>query len=246
MMKQVQIIYPKATNSAAIHKSFIMEAKCMASKGFYVGSKAAPGMTHYLYRGFTKDISDVYQNPLAWINNFQDFSKTLNMTEFLDIIAPWSFKSKVIPCLNEQNLKEVLTELNCDRLFIKNNTDSLYSIREGASVYPTTSAEILCKEFNQYNLPGPFIAREYIDDKEIFFNEQRIWVLNGHVYSIMDMLPDFVKEAAKVAFEFTGSNYFTLDVAGNYIVEINPGESSDRGGDNPLEWFCDIFANEFL
>lgn len=47
-------------------------------------------------------------------------------------------------------------------------------------------------------------------------------------------------------FEFSGSHYFTMDVASEYIVEINPGESFDRGGDNTLDWFCDIFAKEFL
>lgn len=33
-----------------------------------------------------------------------------------------------------------------------------------------------------------------------------------------------------VFFDFTGSKYFTLGIVGNYIVEINPGECFDRGG----------------
>jgi hypothetical protein len=38
-----------------------------------------------------------------------------------------------------------------------------------------------------------------------------------------------------------GSHYYVIDAMPDFIVEVNPGESSDRYGDNPPELFASWF-----
>ncbi len=244
---KIQIIYPEIENTNEISSYFKKEAICMESKGFHVGVKPKPSMTGYLYRGYTGLAQNMYLiHKLPWANSLQAHNRTLNMTEFLDIINPWSFPSCIIPVISKENLNAAMRNLKCDRLFIKNDISSLFFLGDNASVYPDTSVKELKHNFESRNLTGPYIARKYIEDTEIFYHEQRHWVVNGKLYYSHGPIDDFVYEAARRIYEFSSSKYFTIDVAGNYIVEVNPGESSDRGGDNPLEWFCDIFAKEFL
>ena len=131
-------------------------------------------------------------------------------------------------------------------VFIKNEFCSLFAVSDKASVFPDTPLETIKDNFTKQKLIGPFFIRKFINNPDIFYNEQRVWVINGHPYFTATKMPSFVFEAAKRLYEFSNSKYFTMDIAGEYIVEINPGESSDRGGFNPLDWFCDIFAQEFL
>lgn len=242
---KTQILYPKDILETEFSRYFIKEATMMKNKGFYVGTEILPKISKYIYRGYTHSVPMVYNkfSNLPWINNLDNFFKTLNMDKFFPIIKEWSFPTEIIQELDRNKLEKIRNDFNCERLFIKDNVNSLHT--ENSSIYPD-NYDLIVSNFKKYNLYGPYIIRKYIDNKEIFYNEQRVWVLNGNVYLTAPSMPDFVFEAAKRMYEFSGSKYFVLDVAGDYIVEVNPGESSDRGGFNSLEWFCDIFSKEFL
>lgn len=241
-----QIIYPKEEGENIIATLFKEEAEYMKDKGFVTGYTINFNINRSLYRGNIRGALNLYQNKnISLINSSDSFIKTLNMSSFLPVIYPWTFKSVIIPFMDENEIIGIQNKLNSKKLFIKNNFSSLIPLGKDASTYPDTSIKEMKKNFDRLGLSGPYIVREFIEDKEIFFNEKRIWVLNGKPYSHSGC-PDFVFDAAQKIYEFSKSKYFTIDVAGDYIVEVNPGESSDRGGDNPLEWFCDIFAKEFL
>lgn len=244
-MKKIQIVYSGNRLNSDINPVSREEAECMKEKGFTVGILPASDVDKCIYRGPLSHVPNIYQDNGKWINDIDAFNKTYDMTLYLECISRWTFPSIILPDLDKENLRNAIDSLNCERVFIKNGHRSLFFISDEASVYPDSSIEQIINNFNRLKLSGPYLVRKFIDDKKIFYNEQRIWVLNGKPYSPKNF-PKFVYDAAHKVFEFSSSKYFTIDIAGDYIVEVNPGESSDRGGSNPLDWFCDIFVKEFL
>ena len=58
-------------------------------------------------------------------------------------------------------------------------------------------------------------------------------------------MPNVVKEAAK-RLNKLGSKYYTIDATPEFIVEVNPGESSDRHAVNSAELFANWIKKEFV
>lgn len=245
-MNKVQIVFPSSPDRSGLHKYFAEEAEAMKSKGFLVGTTLLQEAELLIYRGFTIDSSEKYPSDSRYIQGWNENSKTLHMNEYIDEIREWTFGTFSVSELSDDVLCKELSERGWKRAFIKTSGTSLFAFGDDASVWPTTSAEKMLELYKRLNAKGPYIVREFIENKEIFYDEQRYWVLKGVAYHPSGQVPDFVQEAALRMWKFSGSQYFTIDVAGEYIVEVNPGESSDRGGDNPVEFLSSIFANAFL
>lgn len=243
-MNKLQIIYP--IKETEIHPYFREEANAMRKQGFVIRTQIENDLDGLLFRGFTIKSKDQYPNHNLLIQGWEQNKKTLFMEFFFPIIQKKSFPTIFINDLDENIVENISFQQKWDKVFIKSSFLSLFAISDVESVWPTTSIKKMNQYYNKWKIEGPFAIRKFIDDPEIFYNEQRYWILNGNAYHPSGEIPDFVKEYGKKMYEFSGSHYFTMDVAGDYIVEINPGESSDRGGDNPLDWFCEIFAKEFL
>lgn len=244
-MKKIQIIYANNVSSNDIDEHSREEAAFMKKYGFHVGVEPIKGMDKYIFRGPLSMAQKIDNKNINWLNSFDAFTKTWDMTEYLPCINPWTFPSVIIPTLEKENLRKAMEEIKSNRVFIKNGVRSLFFLSERASVYPDTRLEKIVENFEKRQLYGPYIIRKFIDNQTIFIDEQRIWVLNGNPYSPYSF-PDFIFDAAKCVYKFSGSRYFTIDIAGEYIVEVNPGESSDRGVGNSADWLGSIFANEFL
>ena len=240
-----QIIYPEDKNNG-IDIHFLEEAIYMKKIGFHTGSKINYKTDLILLRGLPIRRKNNYPFNEKLINDWENNKNTLFMDKFYPIIEKRSIPTIFIDELNEKIIRNISLEKKWHRIFIKNNSRSLFAFGEFASIWPDTSIIDMKSQYAKWKLKGPFAIRKFIDDPEIFYNEQRYWILNGNAYHPSGEIPDFVMEYGKKMYEFSGSHYFTMDVAGDYIVEVNPGESSDRGGDNPLDWFCEIFAKEFL
>ena len=58
-------------------------------------------------------------------------------------------------------------------------------------------------------------------------------------------MPEVVKEAAK-RLDIMGSKYYTIDATPEFVVEVNPGESSDRHAVNSAELFASWIKKEFV
>ena len=244
-MGNKQILYPKSVDHE-IHEIFREEAVSLSSFGFQVGTEIIKDIKTILYRGFMIKTSERYPNNPRMIQNWEANHKTLFMSEYYPIIKDLTIPTEFIESLNERQVMDISQKNNWPKLFIKSDSKSLFGISDTASLWPESSIQQMKVEYSRRRLNGPFAIRKYIDDPEIFYNEQRYWVLNGRTYHPSGIIPDFVAEAGRRMYAFSGSHYFTIDVAGDYIVEVNPGESSDRGGDNSLDFFCEIFAKEFL
>lgn len=246
-MRNVQILYPKDKESDKIARYFEEESRAMQQQGFIVGTSPHDDAEIIIKRGFTIDKPEDYPSDGRMIQGWDANRKTLDFSEFADVIKPWAIPFVVIPDLSDEiALRVIMRNNGWERSFIRNKSTSLFALGDYASVYPDTSLNEMTENFNKLNPTGPFIVRKYIDDMSIFYDEQRYWILNGNPYHPSGIIPDMVGECAKRMYKFSGSHYFVIDVAGDYIVEINPGESSDRGGDNPLKFFTGIFAKEFL
>ena len=241
----IQILYP-ASKDKGIDARFLEEACLMEKVGFSINTTIHDKSKLVLVRGCSLRKKENYPNNDKIINRWENSAKTLYMDKFYPIIEKKSIPTVFIDKIETDIIKKICVEKNWNRVFIKYLTRSLFTFGPTASVWPDNSIQEIKFLYDKWGLFGPFAIRKFIDEPEIFYNEQRYWILNGNAYHPSGEIPDFVKEYGKKMYEFSGSHYFSMDVAGDYIVEINPGENSDRGGDNPLEWFCEIFAKEFL
>lgn len=244
-MKQIQILYPE-DNRGAIKDYFIEEAEVMRSVGFLADSKIINDVDSIIVRSYTIWTEDNYPVGEKFIQGWPENERTLFMNMFYRIIENVTIPTIFVKELNTHIVEKTAINNNWDRVFIKSPARSLFALSDKASVWPDTNIEKMNEYYQKAGLSGPFAIRKFIDNPEIFYNEQRYWILNGIACHPSGKIPAFVQEYATKMYKFSGSHYFTMDVAGDYIVEVNPGESSDRGGDNPLDWFCDIFAKAFL
>lgn len=218
----------------------------MQKVGFLVGTTPVPEADTLICRGFLVPDAEAYPSDGRYIQGWEAYSRSSNMTEFLPVIADLSFPTFFVDTLEEKDLPDKIYARRWKKAFIKANVKSLFSWGDDASVWPDTSLDWMSATFEKAGWKGPFAIREFIADKQIFYDEQRFWVLDGKALHPSGRTPAWLDEAARRLYCFSKSHYFTIDVAGPYIVEVNPGESSDRGGDTPLDWFADIFARHFL
>ncbi len=243
-MKKVRIVYPK-DKRGHIFEDFRSESMEMSRRGFLVGTDPSSTDEILIYRGPTIRIPEKYPNDERYINNWEANKRTQFMSTHYQYIAPHSIPTFFMQTLTQEDFINKVKESGWKKVFIRSDVKSLYFDDLNKCIWPNSSLESIVSNYSNYGLKGPFGIRKYIED-DIFFEEQRYWVLNGHIYHPSGVIPEFVKECAIKMYKYSNSRYFTIDVAGKYIVEINPGESSDRGCENPLNFFCDIFAQEFL
>lgn len=235
---KTKIVYP------LLDQDSIDEYEAMHEVGFEVGDKPSIDAIN-IYRGPCIRSQSQYPNNCIWLNSWENNRRTLFFSEFFHLIESCSIPSFIVDKLDD-SVPNKIQELGWTCAFIRSDSKSLYFHDFNSCLWPVTSISKMVDLYKYFNLDGPFIVRKFINDKEIFYEEQRFWVLNGRTYHPSGKIPEWLKEIAIKIYRFSGSNYFTIDVAGNYIVEINPGESSDRGCENPLEFFCEIFKQEFI
>lgn len=243
-MNKIQILYPH-DDMGKIDDYFLEESIEMAQRGFIVDTSIKDEAKSVVLRSFIIREEANYPTDRRLIQGWNEYRKTMNMHEYLDCISDFSVPSFLSAELNSE-LEEKIKQKGWSSAFIKSSSKSLWPYGLNKSKWPDTSLEEMNKIYSKYGFNGPFIIRKFIDNPEIFYDEQRYWILNGNAYHPSGIIPNFVEIAGDRVFKFSGSKYFTLDIAGDFIVEINPGEGSDRGGDTPLDFFCDIFAKEFL
>lgn len=244
-MNKQQILYP-SNAEGRIHPLFMEEATMMASFGFCVDTHILPDVSRIIYRGFAFNDKNDYPTDERMVNYWEAYQKTLRLSKYYTIISPHSIPTFFVRTLDEIDIIKKLGQQGWNKAFIREDRKSLFWLSENASVWPNTTISQMTQAFHDVNLDGPYAIRAYIDNPDIFYEEKRFWILNGNPYHPSNEIPDFVIFKARELYLFSGSKYFTMDVAGEYIVEVNPGECSDRGGDTPLEFFCDIFSKEFI
>jgi hypothetical protein len=240
-----QIVYASdKENTNEIHSYFKEEANAMKDAGILVGINPLAEATRIMYRGTTIRQKEDYPKDLRFINKPEHCIDYLYLSKYYPYIEELTIETFFSDELDES----VITEINnrgWKKCFIKKDSKALEHIEEGKSVWPQTSFEEMQKLYNEYPFEGKYCIRKYLDSQKIIQEEQRYWVFNGNIYHRLNIIPKIVQEAAK-RLNKLGSKYYTIDATPDFVVEVNPGESSDRHGVNSAEVFASWVKKEFV
>jgi hypothetical protein len=239
-----QIVYSTdRENPDEIHSYFREEAKAMQDAGILVGIKPMAYATKLMYRGTSIRQIENYPQDQRYINKGNNCIDYLYLSKYYPHIKELSIETFFSDELNESVIEEI-NKRGWKKCFIKKDTKALEHIGEGKSVWPQTSFKEMLELYNKYPFEGKFCIRKYVDSQKLIREEQRYWVFNGNIYHRHNKIPKVVKEAANQLNKL-GSKYYTIDATPEFVVEVNPGESSDRHGVNSAELFASWMKKEF-
>lgn len=239
-----QIIYiASLENENEIHSYFLEEAKAMEKAGFLIGTKPLNIAKTLIYRGFSINNKEDYPIDLRYIQGFDENRNLKLLSHYYPYISDLSIETFFVDKLDDQ-VPNLIKQRGWNNAFIKSEFYALEHIEEGESVWPNTTIHEMKRLYNEFGYSGLFAIRQFIK-KDIIDLEERYWVLNGNIYHREDNIPDVVKEGAR-RLKTLGSRYYTIDATPEFIVEVNPGESSDRHAVNSVTLFASWFAKEFF
>ncbi len=234
-MKKIQIMYHYQATA------LLEEMAAMRKVGFLVGTEVLAEADAIIYRGPTMWYPEEYPQMSKGIQGWREYSGTLFMSNYYPYIHDIT-----IPTFFSQNLnKYVINEINrrgWHEAFIKNDVSALICKGKVMSIWPQFSMDSIEKGFSQLPQTNTYAIRKRIELS--LYQEERYWILNNHAYHHSRIIPDVVNQAIELL-KPIGSNYYVIDATPQVIIEVNPGESSDRYIENhPLlfaEWFKDAF-----
>ena len=232
-------------NPTEIDEFFKAEAKAMADLGIRVGIEPRADSDVLIYRGYNTYKKSDYPTDPRFIQGWDEFMALFKMSEYFPQIADLCIPTFLSNTLDDAVADEI-RKRGWEKAFIKNEMKSLWNEGELASVWPEHSMSELREKYESLYGAGTYAVRKFIDPA-VFYDEERYWVIMGKIYHRTGVIPDVVKEAAR-RLSVLGSRYFAIDVVGDKIVEVNPGEASDRLGVNSPElfasWWKDALAAE--
>ncbi len=245
MKRKFQVIYPASENNEdEVIERFRNDADAMKAIGINVSAKPLEDATSLMYKGFIIFEEEKYPSDKRFLNTYNEYKNYMYLSIYYEHIADLSIETFFVDDLDD-NLILTLKEKEWDKCFIKKDVKALEHIDDGGkSIWPNTSFEEMKKLYNENPFEGKFAIRKFIEP-EIIENEERYWVFNGNIYHRNNIVPDVVKEAAK-RLDKLGSKYYTIDATPDFVVEVNPGESSDRHAVNSAELFASWIKKEFV
>ncbi len=241
--KSLQVIYQSdPCNPKNVHWLYLEESKALQEEGISVSTEADTNSVKLLYRGGWSTVESLYKKDSRYINQYKHLEECSRMSFYLPLISDLSIETFFVSDLND-DVELMIKNKGWDKVFIKKDIKSLEHIEDGKSFWPHTSFEEMKRNYNEMELDGKYAIRKFID-KNIIEQEERYWILNGNIYHRNNFIPDIVKESAK-RLNKIGSKYYTIDATPNFVVEVNPGESSDRHAVNSAELFASWIKKEF-
>jgi hypothetical protein len=239
-----QVIFPGDKNEPKIiHNRFHKDALAFNKLGISVGSIPRPDATRLMYRGFTIYREEDYPQDSRYIQTYVEYRPYLYISLYYPYISDLSIETFFVEDLDERLQAEILSK-GWKRAFIKKETHALEHYDEGKSIWPNTSFEEMLELYEPMQIEGKYAIRKFIE-KEIIDQEERYWVFNGNIYHRENKIPEVVQEAAR-RLNKLGSHYYTIDATPEFVVEVNPGESSDRHAVNSAELFASWIKKEFV
>lgn len=245
MVSTFQIVYTNnPENIDEIHPYFKDEAKAMTEIGIVVDTKPLFESKSLMYRGTTIITKDKYPKDRRYIHSPEINYNYLYLSAYYPLISDLSIETYFFDQL-DYRVVELMRKKGWERAFIKKDYRALENIEKDKSVYPNTSFDEMIKLYDEMGVVGNFAIRKYIDKSDLFFdNELRYWVLNGKIYRKDNVIPNIVKEAVK-RLNKLGGRYYTIDATPEFIIEVNPGESSDRHAENSPKLFANWIKEAF-
>lgn len=243
MNKRWQILYKSEPNNKGTIASFLEEeAMAMESAGFLVGTQPDKNAQQILYRGCTIWKECDYPQHQNLIQGWKQYSHTL----FLSLYYPF-VESLTIPTFFSGKLdSSVINEIKSrgwEEAFIKNDVSALIDRGVIKSLWPNYTLSDIEEGFRRLPPTEKYAIRKRVN--LTLYEEERYWILNHHAYHRTGIIPDIVKRAVELL-KPIGSRYYVIDATPDVIVEINPGETSDRYIENSPELFASWFADSFI
>ena len=244
MKNMFQVIFPASeSNENEINEFFKIDSDALKAIGICVGTKPLKSSTLLMYRGFSIFKKEKYPSDIRFINTYNNCKNYMDLSIYYEHISDLSIETFFVDDLDD-NLILLLKEKGWSKCFIKKDFKALEYIGDGGkSFWPNTSFDEMKKLYEENPYDGKFAVRKFIE-KDIIEEEERYWVFNGNIYHRHNNIPDVVKEASK-RLDKLGSKYYTIDATSNFVVEVNPGESSDRHAVNSAELFASWIKKEF-
>lgn len=241
--KNLQIIYESEPKDPyKIHWLWTEESKAMEAAGISVGTKTDENISKLIYRGGRSLVKEKYEKDNRYINEYNHMTHLNSMSYYFKYIDDLSIETFFADELCDKVVDEIFKR-EWTKAFIKKDIKSLEFIDLEKSIWPNTTFDEMKLLYRKYNIEGVYAIRKFIA-KKYFDREERYWVLNGNIYHRHNNIPDIVKEAAK-RLNKLGSKYYTIDATTEFVVEVNPGESSDRHAVNSAELFASWIKKEF-
>lgn len=243
-MNKIQFVFAKDRHDLLrVNPRFIEEVLAMERLGLSVGIEPDEQAEGLIYRGTMMWKETDYPNDSRYIQSWKEYISTSLLSVYYPLIKDISIPTFFADTLDNNTIEQI-KQHQWNRVFVKNDIKSLWFIDDYASVWPDRSLEYMKEKFQVFPWNGKYAIRKFIEPKT-FLNEDRYWVLNGKIYHRSNNIPDVVVEAEK-RLSVLGSKYYVIDALPDMIVEVNPGESSDRYADNPPELFAQWFKEAFV
>lgn len=242
---KAQFVYMQDEHdSSQIVEEFRSEALALAESGLLVSHRPLSTSNLLIYRGYTMWRADDYPLNGHYLQGWQEYEAASRMSIYLPFIQDLSFETFFVEHLNDRCIQKI-EQRGWKRAFIKNDVKSLWGDGEMSSVWPDTSMDELKTSFDRkYPNMGRYAIRKYVDATS-FYEEERYWVIFNRIYHRNKYIPDLIKKAVG-RLSPLNIQYYTIDAIPNYIVEINPGESSDRAGANSPALFASWWKDALL
>lgn len=235
-MKPQFIYYPQQQFPSRIAEEFEEEAYALAERGLSIGTSPQADSNPLILRSYILWDEQDYPHDPRYLHGWREYEAASKMSIYLPFIRDLTFDTFFVEDLNDDCICEIRRR-GWDRAFIKNDVKSLWGRNDVSSVWPDCSMNRI-KEVFLINYPKTrlFAIRKYVNPS-VFLTEERYWVILDTIYHRNEIIPSIVYETVK-RLRPLGIKYYTIDAIPNQIVEINPGESSDRYGVNSPEVFA--------
>lgn len=242
-LNKLQIVYqPEDENPDEIHWLWKEEAEAMRAAGIGVGASPDPDAARLLFRGSMPLVEENYRGEERFVNRYKAFVDCAKLSCYYTLIEELTIETFFTDQLDTTAISKIQA-LGWARAFVKNDVKSLEFIEEGKSVWPDTSFEEMNERFAQMGKTEKYAIRKFVDFN-FLKDEERYWVFNGNVYHRENNVPNIVQEAAN-RLNALGSKYYTIDATPDLVIEVNPGESSDRHAVNSAALFASWVKKEF-
>jgi hypothetical protein len=224
------------------HWLYQQEVEAMRAAGLTVALQPSEKAKTLLRRGLIIDEEKCPDDP-RYLQDGRTYTNYGQIDRWYPLIADLTIHTVFCDHLDEQAAAAV-KELGWERTFVKNSVKSLVGEDPLESVWPDVSFKSMLEQFSRNPRKGPYALRKYLPP-EHFESERRYWVIGDRIHHSGSRIPDIVREA-KSRLDAFGGIFYTIDSTEALIVEVNPGESSDRKTDNTAEDFAGWIKKAFL
>ena len=221
---------------------FLEEEKAMRQIGIATGITPMDDAQHLILRSYMITDINKYPRDRRFIHNYEINANYLYMDRYYPYIEGLTMETFFVNELN-QSVENEIKRRGWNKAFVKGDIHALEYIEQGLSIWPDHSFEEMCSYYDKMNVTK-YSIREYYDCPTLDMDYHRYWVINDRIYRNNNVIPEIVKEAAQ-RLSALGGKYYTIDATPDIIIEVNPGESSDRHGENSAELFASWFKDAF-